>query len=186
MNSYFSSVGGGAGVINIYASKNSTVEHVHTFGATATAVGNVSSTANVSIIPGDPARMGAIGTVFAKDIVVMANARVNLDSVRTTGVDIRDDNSSVSRGNIAGNLQLSSAAKILNSYIGGDVISTSMPRLTNCDLQKSFTGGGSLQNTRVVGDVTTVDALRLVLIDVSLATLMVTGKGFCWMCKGQF
>ncbi|EPH2853008.1 hypothetical protein P5G64_05925 [Serratia nevei] len=52
-----------------------------------------------------------------------------------------------------------------------------MPRLTNCDLQKSFTGGGSLQNTRVVGDVTTVDALRLVLIDVSLATLMVTGKG---------
>lgn len=85
MNSYFSSVGGGAGVINIYASKNSTVEHVHTFGATATAVGNVSSTANVSIIPGDPARMGAIGTVFAKDIVVMANARVNLDSVRTTG-----------------------------------------------------------------------------------------------------
>lgn len=134
-----------------------------------------------------PLRMGAIGTVFAKDIVVMANARVNLDSVRTTGwVDIRDDNSSVSRGNIAGNLQLSSAAKILNSYIGGDVISTSMPRLTNCDLQKSFTGGGSLQNTRVVGDVTTVDALRLVLIDVSLATLMVTGKGFCWMCKGQF
>lgn len=126
-----------------------------------------------------PLRMGgAIGTVFAKDIVVMANARVNLDSVRTTGwVDIRDDNSSVSRGNIAGNLQLSSAAKILNSYIGGDVISTSMPRLTNCDLQKSFTGGGSLQNTRVVGDVTTVDALRLVLIDVSLATLMVTGKG---------
>ncbi|MBH2902258.1 hypothetical protein [Serratia ureilytica] len=179
MNSYFSSVGGGAGVINIYASTNSTVEHVHTFGATATAVGNLSSTANVSIIPGDPApNGGAIGTVFAKDIVIMANARVNLDSVRTTGgVDIRDDNSSVSRGNIAGNLQLSSAAKILNSYIGGDVISTSMPRLTNCDLQKSFTGGGSLQNTKVVGDVTTVDALRLVLIDVSLATLMVTGKG---------
>lgn len=69
----------------------------------------------------------------------MANARVNLDSVRTTGwVDIRDDNSSVSRGNIAGNLQLSSAAKILNSYIGGDVISTSMPRLTNCDLQRAL------------------------------------------------
>ncbi|CAI1863062.1 Uncharacterised protein [Serratia proteamaculans] len=186
MNSYFSSVGGGAGVINIYASKNSSIVHVHTFGATATSVGNVSSTANVSIISGDPAPDGGyVGILFAKNVVVMANARVNLGSVITTGfLDIRDDHSAVSRSNIAGNLLISSSAKILNSFISGDVISTSIPRFTNCDFQKNFTGGGSLQNTRVTGNVTTVDTLRLVLIDVSLATLMITGTGVSLEVQG--
>ncbi|CUW05160.1 Uncharacterised protein [Serratia grimesii] len=186
MNSYFSSVGGGAGIINIYASKNSSVEHVHTFGATATSVGNISSTANVTIISGDPApNGGSVGTLFAKDVVVIANARVNFGSVITTGLlDIRDDHSSISRSNIAGDLLISSSAKVLNSFISGNVISTSMPRFSNCDFQKNFTGGGSLQNTKVIGNVATVDNLRLVLIDVSLATLMVTGTGVSLEVQG--
>ena len=139
MNSYFSSVGGGAGVINIYASKIARLSMFILSVQRQLLSGMFRQPRMCQLYLVIPLRMGAIGTVFAKDIVVMANARVNLDSVRTTGwVDIRDDNSSVSRGNIAGNLQLSSAAKILNSYIGGDVISTSMPRLTNCDLQRAL------------------------------------------------
>jgi hypothetical protein len=186
MNSYFSSVGGGAGVINIYASKISSVEHVHTFGATATSVDNIYSTANVTIVSGDPApNGGAVGTLFAKDVIVMANARVNLGSVITTGfLDIRDDHSSMSRSNVAGNLLISSFAKIINSFISGNVISTSMPRFINCDFQKNFTGGGSLQNTKVIGNVITVDNLRLVLIDVTLSTLLVIGTAVSLEVQG--